>query len=166
MEEECAETLDGIQNSTKRAVSKSESVILSRSSLFLFLLNRWQNLALRNFPDSKISLQRRIGILRGAAIAFGPGKAELLEHLHATGSISVAAQSMGLSYMRAWKLIQTMNGCFKEPLVISLRGGKVKGGAMLTPMGEKILTLYKQIESTAIAANKTSWNKFKKSLRT
>ena len=95
----------------------------------------------------------------------GPGKAELLEHLHATGSISVAAKSMGLSYMRAWKLIQTMNECFKEPLVISLRGGKVKGGAMLTPQGEKILALYKQMESESAAATKTSWSELKKTLR-
>ncbi len=114
---------------------------------------------------SEACLQPRIRILRGSEIALGPGKAELLEHLHATGSISLAAQSMGLSYMRAWKLVQTMNQCFTEPLVISLRGGTTKGGAMLTPTGKKVLTLYKQMEMESIVANKKSWKDLKTFLR-
>ncbi|MEO6036123.1 MAG: LysR family transcriptional regulator [Verrucomicrobiota bacterium] len=115
-------------------------------------------------PDA-LDLQPRFRILRGAEIALGPGKAELLEHLHATGSISLAAESMGLSYMRAWNLIQTMNRCFKEPLVVSLRGGKIKGGAMLTPAGNEVLTLYKRMETECLGATTSSWKVLRALLR-
>lgn len=110
-------------------------------------------------------LQPRIRILCGNEIALGPGKAELLEHLQATGSISLAAESMGLSYMRAWNLIQTMNQCFKEPLIVSLRGGTTKGGAMLTPTGKEVLTLYKQMETESLGATKGSWKDLQALLR-
>src|SRR5690242_17578913 len=91
----------------------------------------------------EIRVQPRIRVLLGKEIAFGPGKADLLEEIRETGSISTAAKSMELSYMRAWTLIQTMNTCFKEPLVTSVRGGSERGGATLTPFGETVLKLYR-----------------------
>ena len=83
------------------------------------------------------SVQPRIRILRRKDIAIGPGKAELLALVGATGSIGEAARQMDMSYMRAWMLIQTMNNCFKEPLVVTTRGGQRGGGAELTETGRK-----------------------------
>jgi|SRR3569833_2245066 len=86
-------------------------------------------------------------VYRGNEIALGPGKAELLGHIADTGSISEAARRMDMSYNRAWLLVRTMNGCFKEPLVSSSRGGDKHGGAQLTKLGKKILRLYQQLET-------------------
>ncbi len=54
----------------------------------------------------------------------GPGKADLLAAVAATGSITAAGRSMGMSYKRAWLLVDTMNGCFREPLVIAAKGDR------------------------------------------
>ena len=72
-------------------------------------------------------------ILLGAAVALGPGKVALLEAVNQTGSISGAAREMGMSYRRAWKLIEAMNFDFKSPLVITNAGGSGGGGAQVTP---------------------------------
>jgi molybdate transport system regulatory protein len=82
----------------------------------------------------------------GDEIALGPGKIELLARIRQTGSITDAARQMGMSYMRAWKLIQTMNHCFKEPVVVAVRGGQQGGGAELTKVGFKALGLYQKME--------------------
>lgn len=112
-----------------------------------------------------INLQPRLRVISGDEIAFGPGKADLLEHIQNSGSISLAARDMGISYMRAWKLIQIMNGCFKAPLVASSRGGKERGGAQLTPAGEEVLQIYRQMEADSSLATKSSWAELKKLLR-
>ena len=80
-------------------------------------------------------------------IALGPGKAELLNHIAETGSISEAARRMKMSYNRAWLLVRTMNRCFKEPLVLASRGGDSHGGAQLTKTGGEVLALYQRLES-------------------
>ena len=85
------------------------------------------------------SLVPRLRIVTGKDVAFGPGKAELLALVGETGSIGKAAKRMGMSYMRAWSLIQTMNQCFKEPLVLAARGGPEHGGAELTETGRRVL---------------------------
>lgn len=92
----------------------------------------------------------RLRILLGAAIAIGPGKADLLDAIAASGSISAAAKRMGMSYRRAWLLVDTMNRCFRGPLVASARGGTGGGGARLTPLGEKVLARYRDMESKAL----------------
>ena len=79
----------------------------------------------------------------------GPGKADLLEAIDATGSIAAAGRHMGMSYKRAWYLIATLNGYFKEPLVISMKGGKAGGGARLTETGRDVLRCYRHIEADA-----------------
>lgn len=91
-------------------------------------------------------LRLRFRLMLGKDIALGPGKAELLKRIRDTGSIRVAAYEMGMSYMRAWTLVQTMNRCFKEPVVLSSRGGTQRGGATLTSNGEKVLALYAEFE--------------------
>ncbi len=86
----------------------------------------------------------------------GPGKADLLEHVHAAGSIAEAAKRMGMSYMRAWTLVKTMERCFKEPLVSVARGGARHGGAQLTVNGRKVLALYRTMERDSLKATQRS----------
>lgn len=92
----------------------------------------------------------RIRILFGPEIAIGPGKIALLKAIRATGSISAAAREMGMSYRRAWLLVDTMNRCFRNPLVSAAPGGKGGGGAQVTPCGEFVLAKYQEMERTAI----------------
>lgn len=92
------------------------------------------------------SVEPRIRINHGRAVAFGPGKAELLELIASTGSISEAARLMEMSYMRAWKLVQSLEKGFAEPLVLKSRGGRAKGGAQLSPTGEEVLRIYREME--------------------
>ena len=94
----------------------------------------------------------RFRLVLGRAIAVGPGKADLLAAIAETGSISAAGRSMNMSYKRAWYLIDTMNRCFREPLVQASKGGKGYGGARLTPMGAQVLNLYRSIEAHAATA--------------
>lgn len=82
----------------------------------------------------------------------GPGKAALLAGIDRTGSISAAGREMGMSYKRAWSLVETMNAMFEAPLVDSARGGPGGGGATLTETGQRVLALYRRIEADASAA--------------
>jgi molybdate transport system regulatory protein len=93
---------------------------------------------------------------RGKEIVLGPGKAELLQHIAETGSISEAARLMGMSYNRAWLHVKVMNESFKEPLVHSSRGGHEHGGAALTDAGTRVLELYREIEKKSAKAIKTA----------
>jgi molybdate transport system regulatory protein len=95
--------------------------------------------------------------MRGKEIAFGPGKMELLELVARTGSIGKAAKRMDMSYMRAWSLIQTMNACFKEPVIEAVRGGHERGGAELTETGKRVLKLYRQMEKDGLKAVQVDW---------
>jgi molybdate transport system regulatory protein len=79
----------------------------------------------------------------------GPGKAELLQRIAEEGSIAAAGRAMGMSYKRAWMLIESLNEMFREPLVTRNRGGSDGGGASLTDTGRKVLALYRDIESVA-----------------
>ena len=106
---------------------------------------------------SKSRLLPRLRVLYGEEIALGPGKVDLLVLIGKTGSIRHAAESMGMSYMRAWKLIKTMNACFKEPVVEAVRGGRAHGGAALTKTGQKALRFYQEMESTCLRAVKPQW---------
>ncbi len=94
----------------------------------------------------------RFRVLRGDEIALGPGKADLLEAILAEGSISAAGRRLGMSYRRAWVLIDTMNRCFASPLVVASRGGGGGGGARLSPTGRRVLRLYRGVEAAAVAA--------------
>lgn len=79
----------------------------------------------------------------------GPGKAELLDRIAETGSIAAAARAMGMSYKRAWSMIETLNAMFDQPLVTSARGGPGKGGAVLTPRGTAVLAAYRSVQRAA-----------------
>jgi molybdate transport system regulatory protein len=82
----------------------------------------------------------------------GPGRADLLELIVETGSISEAAKHMGMSYKRAWSLVQALNDGWGEPLVETARGGAAQGGAILTDAGREILSRYRHMQSVTRAA--------------
>lgn len=115
--------------------------------------------------ESGIGLRPRLRVVRGDEIALGPGKVDLLKLVGETGSIREAADRMGMSYMRAWTLIRTMNACFKEPLVEAARGGAGHGGATLTKTGHTALQLYQQMEEDCLGATKARWTRLKVLLR-
>jgi len=83
----------------------------------------------------------------GSEIAMGPGKASLLEAIAESGSISESARRLGMSYRRAWLLVDTMNRCFREPLVESATGGHRGGGARVTEFGRHVLDHYRVLEA-------------------
>lgn len=103
------------------------------------------------------TIHPRIRVLHGTEIALGPGKVDLLEAIERTGTLAEAARSLGMSYMRAWKLLQTLNGCFREPLVDTSRGGKEHGGATLTETGRAVVALYRRMERDSLQAVEPSW---------
>lgn len=94
-------------------------------------------------------LKTSLRLMYGGEIALGPGKAELLEAIRDAGSISAAGKGMGMSYRRAWQLVEVMNRCFKGPLVETAKGGSHGGGARLTPLGETVLARYRAMERAA-----------------
>lgn len=91
----------------------------------------------------------KIRVLLGAVVAIGPGRADLLEAISRTGSISAAARRLGMSYRRAWLLVDAVNRSFRRPLVERTTGGRGGGGARLTAQGEDALRLYRTIERKA-----------------
>jgi molybdate transport system regulatory protein len=100
--------------------------------------------------------QARLRIYFDAETMLGPGKADLLQGIQETGSISAAGRRMGMSYKRAWTLVDTLNHYFRQPLVISAAGGKSGGGANLTPLGIEVLARYRHMQTAterAIAAD-------------
>src|SRR5687768_18577555 len=95
-------------------------------------------------------------VLGQRAPAMGPGKAELVERIAETGSISAAARAMGMSYRRAWQLVEALNRDHREPVVVTATGGKDGGGAKVTPFGRRLVALFRAMEdksSAAIAAD-------------
>ncbi len=104
-------------------------------------------------------------ILGKSAAAMGPGKAELVERIGRMGSISAAAREMGMSYRRAWQLIESLNGTFREPIVITAIGGKRGGGAKVTPYGERLVARFRAMEGKASRAIATDLRRFASELR-
>jgi len=94
----------------------------------------------------------RLRINKGEEIAVGPGKVALLEAIVETGSITAAAKRLGMSYRRAWLLVDDMNRCFKKPVVDSAKGGKEGGGTVVTATGQQVIALYRGIEAQALKA--------------
>lgn len=103
------------------------------------------------------TLRPRFRVLHGDQIALGPGKADLLAAIESAGTLAEAAKLLGMSYMRAWKLLQTMNARFKEPLVSTARGGSEHGHASLTETGKAVLGLYRRMEKEARNAVEGAW---------
>lgn len=97
--------------------------------------------------------------------SLGPGKIRLLEAIRQTGSISAAARTMGMSYRRAWLLIDDLNRIFREPVVSAATGGKHGGGSELTEFGGTLITQYRAIEKDAFAAAAAGIDRLEKALR-
>lgn len=93
--------------------------------------------------------QPRVRLLFGEATALGPGRAVLLEAIADTGSISAAARQMGMSYRRAWNLVDAMNKEFRTPVVETSAGGRRGGGAVVTELGREVVRRYRSIEEKA-----------------
>jgi molybdate transport system regulatory protein len=102
--------------------------------------------------SDKPGLSVRINLANGGR--FGPGKAALLEAISQHGSINKAANALSMSYPRALKLIEVMNGDFQAPLVTSSHGGAARGGSALTVLGNRVLALYRQVENETHAASR------------
>ncbi len=79
--------------------------------------------------------------------AVGPGKIALLEHIGTGGSLSQAARELGMSYRRAWQLLESLNSCFRERAVLSAKGGRGGGGARLTPFGRLLIRVYREFDA-------------------
>ena len=107
----------------------------------------------------------RIRVVFGRNVALGPGKVELLEHIARTGCLRKAAAAMEMSYMRAWMLVQTMNRCFKKPLVVTKRGGAKGGTAVVTDEGKAVLALYRRMEAESLRAARSARKELSKYLR-
>ena len=94
----------------------------------------------------------RLRITKGPDIAIGPGKIDLLEAIDKAGSITAAAKALGMSYRRAWLLVDMMNRCFRTPVVVAEAGGPRGGGAQVTPLGRDVVRRYRRIEAAAAKA--------------
>jgi molybdate transport system regulatory protein len=92
-------------------------------------------------------LSIRIDLASGDRI--GPGKIALLEAIRSAGSISGAARALGMSYRRAWLLVEEINDALREPAVTAEMGGRHGGGAVVTTTGERVVGLYRAIEAHA-----------------
>lgn len=124
---------------------------------------RYHHLMARKRPS--IEIRPRIRLMRGDDILLGPGKADLLDAIDRTGSIRKAADDLGMSYMRAWTLVKTMNDGFVEPVVESTRGGSGRGGAFLTPTGRGVLAIYREMQRRSLEATRSARRKLEKLVR-
>jgi molybdate transport system regulatory protein len=100
--------------------------------------------------ESRLSVDIELRIRLADQIAIGPGKAQLLASIERNGSIAGACREMGMSYKHAWLLVDSMNDCFRGPLVEAVKGGKAGGGAKLTALGCEVLASYLHMQARAI----------------
>ncbi|MNR90711.1 Molybdenum-pterin-binding protein MopA [compost metagenome] len=110
--------------------------------------------------------QPRVRVLMGELTAMGPGRADLIDAIARTGSISAAGREMNMSYRRAWTLVETTNASFIEPLVITSTGGSGGGGAQVTDFGRGVVERYRAMERKAAKAIASDFAVFSKLLST
>ena len=113
-------------------------------------------------PD-RLGLHLRVVL--GAEVAIGPGKADLLQGVAETGSIAAAGRRLGMSYKRAWSLVEAMNAMFAEPLVEAAKGGAGGGGAALSPLGSAMLAAYRKLEAAAETAGAAELDAMRAAMR-
>tara|TARA_X000000950_G_scaffold250515_1_gene311241 strand:- start:1687 stop:2049 length:363 start_codon:yes stop_codon:yes gene_type:complete len=106
---------------------------------------------LKNIKDN---LEIKLRIQIGEFAQFGPGKVYLMEAIEKTGSISAAAKKIGMSYRKAWKLINDLNRISKSKMVVTSIGGRGSGGAKLTNTGKEFIDLFRKMEVKALIAIK------------
>jgi molybdate transport system regulatory protein len=125
------------------------------------------NIAMRRkktFPGSVV-LRPRMRVLCNGEIALGPGRVDLLERIAETGSLRAAAAGLGMSYMRAWTMLKSLNARFRSPLVEVARGGKTGGGAKVTKTGREVIERYRRMEKESQGAVEQTWKGLRKLLR-
>jgi molybdate transport system regulatory protein len=103
-------------------------------------------------PRPAIATRFRLRVTRGEDIAIGPGKIALLEAIRDSGSLTQAAKDIGMSYRRAWLLLDELNRSLRKPATAASQGGVHGGGSLLTPEGEQLVALYRAIEAQAAKA--------------
>ena len=115
------------------------------------------------YGNKTLGVRLRVTLRKG--IAFGPGKADLLEGIRDTGSIAAAGRRMGMSYTRAWGLVVAMNQEFRRPLVAPAKGGATRGGASLTDAGVDVLRRYRAMEASTTSATAANLAAIRRRLR-
>src|SRR5579862_598126 len=111
-----------------------------------------RDLPVRTMRYGNKTLGPRLRVTLRNGVAFGPGKADLLQGIRDTGSIAAAGRVMKMSYTRAWGLVTEMNAEFRSPLVASAKGGAKRGGASLTALGEEVLQCFRRMEQASAKA--------------
>ena len=111
--------------------------------------------------ESRLSLRLEVGDV----VRLGPGKVRLLELIDELGSISAAGRAMEMSYRRAWLLVDSLNGAFREPVVVTRPGGKADQRAEVTAFGRDVLRRYRAMEATARAALSSDLHALEDALR-
>jgi len=104
-------------------------------------------------------------VLGRGAPAMGPGKAELIARIEQTGSISAAARAMGMSYRRAWQLVEALNRTYREPVISTAIGGRRGGGARVTAFGKRLANRFRAMENKASAAIAADLRRFAADLK-
>jgi molybdate transport system regulatory protein len=104
-------------------------------------------------------------ILARGSPAIGPGKAALVSHIDETGSISAAARAMGMSYRRAWQLVDALNESFSQPVILTEIGGRRGGGARVTEFGRELVEAYHRMEHKASAVIARDLREFNRHIR-
>src|SRR6202167_199131 len=97
----------------------------------------------------------RLRIDFGPTASLGPGKVALLEHIERVGSLSQAARELGLSYRRAWQLLDDLNHSFREPVASASVGGVGGGGVQLTAFAKELIAAYRRVEPAALSETRT-----------
>ena len=95
--------------------------------------------------ESTMATRIRFRVDFNAAGSIGPGKIALLEAIARSGSLSQAARDLGMSYRRAWMLVDSLNGMFSRAVANSMTGGRGGGGMQLTPFGESLIKSYRKL---------------------
>lgn len=93
-----------------------------------------------------LKIENRIWIEKDGFPFVGNGRVTLLEYIHETGSMSKAAKKLGMSYKKAWELVQSMNKQSNKALVVKSTGGKNGGGTSLTETGHQVVKQFRVLE--------------------
>jgi molybdate transport system regulatory protein len=110
--------------------------------------------------STRIQRRVRLRVDLAPGCSIGPGKIDLLEHIELHGSLSQAARELGMSYRRAWLLLDELNRSLTEPVASTAVGGLRGGGARITSTGRALVKAYRAFEKKADALAARSFSSF------